>query len=233
MPQARKARAVGFNHVALEVGDIEEALAFYGRLFEFELRGRSGTSAFIDLGDQFLALQTGRTQPADDGRHFGLVVDDKDAVRKALAAAGVEPSGYRAPYWQLTQETLDLLPGAGISYDSSLMDDDRPYVVEAGGASLAELPVHWSLDDWEQYGFLPEPDIGQQIELPAKAVELWTGELDAMRATGSLCVLTCHPFLSGRPSRIRALDRFIEFARERGDVEILGAEELARRVVAG
>ncbi len=91
MPQTRRARAVGFNHVALEVGDIDEALAFYGRLFEFELRGRSGTSAFIDLGDQFLALQTGRTQPADDGRHFGLVVDDKDAARKALAAAGVEP----------------------------------------------------------------------------------------------------------------------------------------------
>ena len=91
MPQARKARAVGFNHVALEVGDIEEALAFYGRLFDFELRGKSKTSAFIDLGDQFLALQKGRTQPPDDGRHFGLVVDDKDAVRRALAEAGVEP----------------------------------------------------------------------------------------------------------------------------------------------
>jgi predicted enzyme related to lactoylglutathione lyase len=91
MSQARKARAVGFNHVALEVGDIEEALAFYGRLFDFELRGKSETSAFIDLGDQFLALQKGRTQPPDDGRHFGLVVDDKDAVRKALAEAGVEP----------------------------------------------------------------------------------------------------------------------------------------------
>ena len=82
MPEARKARAVGFNHVALEVGDIEEALAFYGRLFDFKLRGKSGTAAFIDLGDQFLALQKGRTQPADYGRHFGLVVDDKDAVRK-------------------------------------------------------------------------------------------------------------------------------------------------------
>jgi predicted enzyme related to lactoylglutathione lyase len=91
MPQARKARAVGFNHVALEVGDIEEALAFYGRLFDFELRGKSKTSAFIDLGDQFLALQKGRTQPPDDGRHFGLVVDDKDAVRSALVEAGVEP----------------------------------------------------------------------------------------------------------------------------------------------
>src|SRR5215207_4315054 len=90
MPQVKKARAIGLNHVALEVGDIDEALAFYGRLFEFELRSRSSTSAFIDLGDQFLALQKGRTQSADDGRHFGLVVDDKEAVRRALADAHVE-----------------------------------------------------------------------------------------------------------------------------------------------
>jgi predicted enzyme related to lactoylglutathione lyase len=91
MPEAKKARAVGINHVALEVGDIEVALAFYARLFDFQLRGRSDTSAFIDLGDQFLALQKGRKQPADAGRHLGLVVDDKDAVRKALADAGIEP----------------------------------------------------------------------------------------------------------------------------------------------
>ncbi len=90
MAKSQKARAVGFNHVALEVGDIEAALAFYGRLFAFELRGKSETMAFIDLGDQFLALQKGRTQGADGGRHFGLVVDDKEAVRRALAEAGVE-----------------------------------------------------------------------------------------------------------------------------------------------
>ena len=72
-----KARAIGFNHVALEVGDIDEALAFYGRLFDFKLRSRDATSAFIDLGDQFIALQKGRAQPVDDDRHFGLVVDDK------------------------------------------------------------------------------------------------------------------------------------------------------------
>lgn len=89
MPEARKARAVGFNHIALEVGGIDEALAFYGRLFEFNLRGRSEGAAFIDLGDQFLALQKGRTPPADDGRHFGLVVDDKEAVCSALAEMGV------------------------------------------------------------------------------------------------------------------------------------------------
>ena len=91
MPQSKKARAVGLNHIALEVGDIDEALAFYGRLFEFELRGRSEDMAFIDLGDQFLALQKGRRQPADDGRHFGLVVDDKEAVRRALLEAGIAP----------------------------------------------------------------------------------------------------------------------------------------------
>jgi catechol 2,3-dioxygenase-like lactoylglutathione lyase family enzyme len=73
MPQAKKARAIGLNHVALEVGDIEEALVFYRLLFDFELRGRNENSAFIDLGDQFLALQKGRRQAADDGRHFGLL----------------------------------------------------------------------------------------------------------------------------------------------------------------
>src|SRR6516165_8386471 len=89
MAESAKPRVIGFNHVALEVGDIDEALAFYGRLFTFELRGKSDSMAFIDLGDQFIALQKGRTQPADDGRHFGLVVDDKQAARKALDAAGV------------------------------------------------------------------------------------------------------------------------------------------------
>jgi catechol-2,3-dioxygenase len=90
MVGSTKPRAIGFNHVALEVGDIEEALAFYGRIFDFQLRGKSETMAFIDLGDQFIALQAGRKQPADDGRHVGLVVDNKEAARTALKAAGVK-----------------------------------------------------------------------------------------------------------------------------------------------
>src|ERR1700736_545905 len=84
-----KARLVGINHVALEVGNIEEALAFYGRLFEFSLRGRSAKIAFIDMGDQFINISEGRTQPADEDRHFGLVVDDKEKVRQRLKEAGV------------------------------------------------------------------------------------------------------------------------------------------------
>ena len=84
------ARALGINHVALEVGDVGEALDWYGRFLHFELRGRRPSMAWIDLGDQFLALSSGRRQEPDTGRHFGLVVDDKEAVRTALAAAGVE-----------------------------------------------------------------------------------------------------------------------------------------------
>lgn len=90
MPEARKARVIGFNHIALEVDDIEAALAFYGRLFDFKLRSKSDSMAFIDLGDQFIALQKGRSQSIDDGRHFGLVVDDKEIARKALIDASVE-----------------------------------------------------------------------------------------------------------------------------------------------
>ncbi|MEY2441196.1 MAG: hypothetical protein QOJ46_622 [bacterium] len=89
------ARAIGINHVALEVGDVDEALAWYGRFLDFELRGKRPTMAWIDLGDQFLALSSGRRQGPDEGRHFGLVVDDKEAVRAVVAAMGIDvaPSG--------------------------------------------------------------------------------------------------------------------------------------------
>ncbi len=88
MDEKSKPRMVGINHIALEVGDIEEALAFYARIFTFELRGRTRGAAFIDMGDQFIALMEGRSQGADDHRHFGLVVDDRSHVRELAEAAG-------------------------------------------------------------------------------------------------------------------------------------------------
>lgn len=90
MDEKSKPRLVGVNHIALEVGDIEAALAFYGQIFEFELRGRSESMAFIDMGDQFIALQEGRTQKADEHRHFGLVVDDRSHIRELAEAAGAK-----------------------------------------------------------------------------------------------------------------------------------------------
>jgi len=85
------ARLVGINHVALEVGDLDEALSFYSSFLDFELRGRVRGMAFLDAGDQFLALSQGRRQGPDDERHFGIVVDDRDAVRAALRDAGIAP----------------------------------------------------------------------------------------------------------------------------------------------
>jgi lactoylglutathione lyase len=92
---APRPRPIGINHIALEVDDLEQALAFYGRIFEIELRGRVAGMAFIDMGDQFIALSEGRSQPPDADRHFGLVVDDKEATRAALEDAGVEILGGR------------------------------------------------------------------------------------------------------------------------------------------
>lgn len=90
MASETKPRLIGINHVALEVGDIGAALEFYGRFFRFELRGRGEGSAFIDLGDQFLALMEVEAAHRDDPRHFGLVVDDREGLRARLEAAGVE-----------------------------------------------------------------------------------------------------------------------------------------------
>jgi catechol 2,3-dioxygenase-like lactoylglutathione lyase family enzyme len=88
MDEKAKPRLVGINHIALEVGNIDDALAFYARIFIFELRGRGQGTAFIDMGDQFIALMEGRSQSADDHRHFGLVVDDRSHVRELAKAAG-------------------------------------------------------------------------------------------------------------------------------------------------
>jgi lactoylglutathione lyase len=101
-------KLVGINHVALEVGDIDEALAFWESIFgPLQLRGHSRGMAFIDLGDQFVALAAGRSQSPDTARHFGLVVDDKDAVRERLRDLGIPVFGrgldFRDPWGNLIQ----------------------------------------------------------------------------------------------------------------------------------
>jgi catechol 2,3-dioxygenase-like lactoylglutathione lyase family enzyme len=90
---SERARLIGVNHVALEVGDLDEALDFYGKVFEFELRGRVPGMAFLDMGDQFLALSEGRAQPRDGARHFGLVVDNLELARAALKRVGATIRG--------------------------------------------------------------------------------------------------------------------------------------------
>ena len=145
-----RARLVGFNHIALEVGDLEAALDFYGRIFQFELRGRSRGMAFVDAGDQFLALSEGRTQPPDEHRHFGLVVNDKKAVRRALREVDVE-----------------ILPGRGLDFRDPW--GNRWQVVEYGevqftkarhvlsGMGLGDLKkTEKALEELRRKGLAPE-----------------------------------------------------------------------------
>jgi len=129
------AKLVGINHVALEVGDIDEALEWYGRIFDLDLRGRVGSAmAFVDMGDQFIALSRGRFQPTDVQRHFGLVVDDKEAVRDALREAGVPMSAppgldFRDPWGNQVQvvdyrdvqftKTPEILRAMGLELEKS------------------------------------------------------------------------------------------------------------------
>ena len=135
-------------------------------------------------------------------------------LRALRDVAGVRPDGYRAPMWEMNYHTPELLAERGFLYDSSLMDSDHPYRLAVnespGAATLIEVPVSWGLDDWEQYAFLPDLIGSGVIESPAKALETWTLELDAMHRLGAAFVLCCHPFLTGRPGRAEALERLIE-----------------------
>jgi len=130
-PSSEKPRLVGFNHVAIEVGDIQQALDFYGNLFSFELRSREPGMAFIDLGDQFLALQETPNPSPTGGRHFGLVVEDKEAARKRLVDAGITvvPGpflDFRDPWGNLVEiigysniqftKAPEVLRGMGLTY---------------------------------------------------------------------------------------------------------------------
>jgi predicted enzyme related to lactoylglutathione lyase len=136
------------NHVALEVGDVEEALEFYGRIFEFRLRGRGRRMAFIDMGDQFVALSAGRTQPPDASRHIGLVVDDLDEARRAAAEAGAE-----------------ILPGRGLDFRDPW--GNHVQVVEYGQIQFTKTPA---VLRGMGIGPLPKSDAALE-ELRAKGIE--------------------------------------------------------------
>ncbi len=155
---------------------------------------------------------------------------DFERALAALARRGVEPVGYRCPGWEPSYRTPRLVAEHGLRYDSSLFDDDRAYVLETDAGDLVELPVSWELDDWEQYAYLPRPDVGTGLESPAKVLDLWRSTLDAYRRHDLLYVLTCHPFLSGRAGRIETLRALVEHALGHGDVEFLALRDAAARV---
>lgn len=170
--------------------------------------------------------------------HLATAEQEESYLLRGLEAldrvAGVRPIGYRAPWWEATYRTPGLLARHGFRYDSSLMDADRPYRLavgpDPGAPTIVEIPIQWALDDWEQYAFLPGITGSGVIETPAKALELWTAELDALVAEEGCFVLTMHPFLSGRASRAEALDRLIAHALSIEGLWIATLDEIARHV---
>jgi peptidoglycan/xylan/chitin deacetylase (PgdA/CDA1 family) len=158
--------------------------------------------------------------------------EDFERALEVLRAQGVEVRGHRAAMWEASWRTAAIVAEHGLTYDSSLMDSDRAYVLATDAGEIAEVCPFWGLDDWEQYAFLPRPEIGSNLRSPAAVAEMWIYELDAMRRHGALFVLTCHPFLSGRAGRVEALRTLIEAALTRGDVEFASCSEVAERTLA-
>lgn len=128
----RKARALGINHVVLEVDDLDEALAFYRSLFDFTLRGRGDHNAFIDLGDQFIQLTLGRTQVADTKRHFGLVVDDREAVRRAMDRFGIKSINDRLNILDPWGNRIEIVPYEDCQFTKA------PHVLAGMGVAALE-----------------------------------------------------------------------------------------------
>jgi len=163
--------------------------------------------------------------------------EDERLVRglEALATvAGVRPTGYRAPNWELSYRLPALLVRHGFAYESGLMDADHPYHLavsaEPGAPTIVELPAHWALDDWEPYNYLPGITGSGVIASPADVIARWTLELEALVEEGGLFMLTNHPFVSGRASRAAGLERLIARAREIDGLWIATAAEIAVHV---
>ncbi len=137
---------------------------------------------------------------------------------------GIRPAGFRAPWFETQPRTADLLEQAGLSYGASEMGDDVPYLHPNG---LVEIPGQWLLEDWEQFAFNADPPWGSIPQDCAKVFELWWSEFEAMHDFGCCFVLTLHPWLSGRPSRVRMLERLICAMRDKGDIWFARGREIA------
>jgi len=145
----KKARALGINHVVLEVGDLDEALKFYGAIFDFNLRGKSERNAFIDLGDQFIQLTLGKTQSADDKRHFGFVVDSPEPVARALEELGVQRLDQRLNFRDPWGNRIEVVSYNDIQFTKS------SHVLKGMGIGTLEKTPN-AIDELKKKGMAPE-----------------------------------------------------------------------------
>ncbi len=145
----KKARALGINHVVLEVGDLDEALEFYGAIFDFTLRDRRERNAFIDLGDQFIQLSLGKAHEPDVKRHFGFVVDDREPVRRALKELGVETLDRRLNFLDPWGNRIEVVPYDDVQFTKA------PHVLKGMGLGGLEKTSN-AIDELKKKGMAPE-----------------------------------------------------------------------------
>jgi peptidoglycan/xylan/chitin deacetylase (PgdA/CDA1 family) len=144
---------------------------------------------------------------------------------------GSRPRGYRAPMYNFSELTAKLLGENGFLYDSSLMGDDVPYLVEGGAGKLVELPTHWALDDWPHYTHMPDFGYTMPISSPKRAMEVFLSEFDAAWEFGGMWISVWHPFVSGRLARCWEVDKMITYMRNKGGVWFATLEEIATHVL--
>ena len=140
---------------------------------------------------------------------------------------GQRPRGYRAPLYNFSENTLDLLVDEGFTYDASLMGDDQPYIIRGERGRLAELPSHWGLDDWPPYVHMMAIDYTMPVRAPSEAIIAFRDEFDAAWEYGGLWVAVWHPFVSGRLARLRAVEGLIRYMLDKGDVWFARMEDIA------
>lgn len=145
-------------------------------------------------------------------------------------ATGQNPRGYRAPVYNITPEVIDLAIRHGLTYDSSMMADDLPYVVAGDGGDIIEIPVHWGSDDWPPFAHYAEIGYMMPVMSPTRGLEASFAEFEAQYAAGGLWVGIWHPFLTGRLSRWRVVEDWLEQVLSRGDVWFAPLEDIAAHV---
>jgi hypothetical protein len=146
------------------------------------------------------------------------------------AVSGESPAGWRAPLYNFSHRSADLLLEAGVSYDASLMGDDVPYLLQASRGTLLELPSHWAMDDWPPFMHSLDLSFQMPIVSPQRAWETWWDEFEAMWESGGLWVPVWHPFLSGRLARWRHTHAMIGRMLERGGVWFAPMRDIAAHV---
>jgi peptidoglycan/xylan/chitin deacetylase (PgdA/CDA1 family) len=161
----------------------------------------------------------------------GMTREQEEAIMRAQLAIlkdhlGVRPAGYRSPSWDVNMWTLDILKAHGFQYDSSLMGNDVPYEVDTTRGPLTEIPVQWLLDDAPLFRHVYGAT--NAIADPGRVLQMWSREFAAMHAENGCFVLTCHPFISGRASRIAMLEELVRFMRRSPGVWFTTGEAVAR-----